>query len=201
MLMFEEILNTAISAYGQWGLLSVMVIQTIIAPLPSEALLAFAGVIGISLINVTVFGGLGLILGAVIAYFIARWGGKPIIERLLGKKWVGVLDAWVEQHGTLAILVTRLVPFIPFDLISYCCGITDLPFRNYLAATVLGAFPRCLMLAAFGSTFGEVFAMIGIGLDVILVLGLVGFVLLVWMDRKGHIDLLGNRIISKIIKN
>ena len=199
--MFEEILNTAISAYGQWGLLSVMVVQTLIAPIPSEALLAFAGVIGISLINVTVFGGLGLIVGAVIAYFIARWGGKPIIEKLLGKKWVGVLDAWVEQHGTLAIFVTRLVPLIPFDLISYCCGITDLPFRNYLAATVLGAFPRCLMLAALGSTFGEVFTMIGLGLDLILVLGLVGFILLIWLDRKGHIDLLGNRIIGKIVKN
>lgn len=199
--MFEEMLTAAISTYGQLGLFGVMVIQTIIAPIPSEALLLFAGVMGISLIDVTIFGGLGLIVGAVIAFFIARWGGKPVIEKILGKKWVGVLDKWVERHGTLAIFATRLVPFIPFDLISYISGVTDLKFRNYLVATVLGAFPRCLMLAALGSTFGGLFAMIGLGLDVIFVLGVGGLILLIWMDRKGYIDLLGNRIIGKIIKS
>jgi uncharacterized membrane protein YdjX (TVP38/TMEM64 family) len=199
--MFEELLNTAISLYGPWGLFVVMVIQTIIAPIPSEALLAFAGVIGISLLNVTVFGGLGLIVGAVIAFLIGRWGGKPIVEKILGAKWVGVLDEWVKKHGTLTIFVTRLVPFIPFDLVSYCCGITDLPFSNYLAATLLGAFPRCLLLAALGTTFGAVFSMIGLGLDVILVLGFGGLILLIWMDRKGYIDLLGNRIIRRIINS
>lgn len=156
--------------------------------------------IGISLLNVTLFGGLGLVVGAILAFYMARWGGKPIIEKLLGAKWVGVLDTWVEKHGTIAIFVTRLVPVIPFDLISYCCGITDLPSRNYLAATILGAFPRCLMLAALGSSFGEVFTIVGLGLDVILVLGLGGLILLIWMDRKDYIDLLGNRILSKIIK-
>lgn len=197
--MFEEVLTAAIAAYGPWGLFGVMVIQTIIAPIPSEALLLFAGIIGISLLNVTLFGGLGLIVGAVLAFYIARWGGKPIIDKLLGTKWVGVLDTWVEKHGTIAIFATRLVPIIPFDLISYCCGITDLPSRNYLAATVLGAFPRCLMLAALGTAFGEVFAAIGLGLEVILVLGLSGLIVLIWMDRTGYIDLLGNRIIKKII--
>jgi hypothetical protein len=58
-----------------------------------------------------------------------------------------------------------------------------------------------LLLAALGTTFGAVFSMIGLGLDVILVLGLGGLILLIWMDRKGYIDLLGNRIINKIIKN
>lgn len=199
--MFEEILTAAIAAYGPWGLLGVMVIQTIIAPIPSEALLVFAGVVGISLIHVTSFGGLGLIIGGVIAFFIGRWGGKPIIEKILGKKWVGVLDKWVAKHGTTAIFVTRLVPFVPFDLISYCSGVTDLSFHKYLLATVLGAFPRCLMLAALGTTFGGVFAMIGLGLDVILLLGVVGLILIIWLDRKGYINLLGNRVIGKIINS
>lgn len=198
-MLFETILNSVIQSYGQIGLLVVMIIQTIIAPIPSEALLIFSGAIGIEIMDIVIFGGLGTIIGAVIAFYIARKGGKPIITKLMGKKWIGRVDSWVEKNGTKAILLTRLIPIIPFDLISYMSGITKLKFRNYLFATVVGAFPRVLMLALIGFYAKGLLSLFGVGLEITFVAGIVGFIILAYLDNKGHIDILSNSIVKKII--
>lgn len=189
-----------IQSYGPLGLLVVMIIQTIIAPIPSEALLMFAGIIGIDLFNIVIFGGSGLIIGSIFAFYIARYGGKPILTKMIGEKWLGRVDRWVERKGTKAILFTRLIPFIPFDLISYMAGITKLEFKNYLLATILGAFPRALLLAMIGVSARGFLSMIGVGLEITFTIGLIGFIVLAILERKGYLDNIENIVINKIIR-
>lgn len=189
-----------IQSYGSWGLLVVMIIQTIIAPIPSEALLMFSGMIGIDLLKIVLFGGSGLIIGSIIAFYISRLGGKPIITKLIGEKWIGRVDRWVERNGAKAIFFTRLIPIIPFDLISYMSGITKLEFKYYLLATVLGAFPRSFILAVIGVSMGEVFNTIGISLGMTFTIGIIGFIFLAYVERKGHLDFLEKFVITKIMK-
>ena len=198
-MIFETMLNSMIQAYGQIGLLVVMIVQTIIAPIPSEALLIFSGAIGIKIIDIVIFGGLGTIIGSIIAFYIAKIGGKPIITKLIGSKWIGRVDNWVERNGTKAILFTRLIPIIPFDLISYMAGITKLRFRNYLFATVVGAFPRVLMLALIGFYAKGLLSFLGIGLEITLTIGIIGFIVLAYLDNKGYVDLLSSSIVKKVI--
>jgi len=198
-MIFETMLNSMIQAYGQIGLLVVMIVQTIIAPIPSEALLIFSGAIGIKIIDIVIFGGLGTIIGSIIAFYIAKIGGKPIITKLIGSKWIGRVDNWVERNGTKAILFTRLIPIIPFDLISYMAGITKLKFRNYLFATVVGAFPRVLMLALIGFYAKGLLSFLGIGLEITLTIGIIGFIVLAYLDNKGYVDLLSSSIVKKVI--
>ena len=197
---FEALLNSIIQSYGPFGLLVVMIIQTIIAPIPSEALLTFSGAIGIKLFDIVIFGGTGLIIGSIIAFYLARTGGRPIINKLIGKKWVGRLDRWIEENGTKAIFLTRLVPIIPFDLISYMAGITKLEFKHYIFATVLGAFPRSLLLAILGLSMKEILASIGFGLELTFIIGIIGFIVLAYLDRKGHLEFIENKIVNKIIR-
>ncbi len=198
--LFEAFLQSMIQSYGSLGLMLVMILQTIIAPIPSEALLMFAGVIGISLFNVVVFGGLGLVIGSVIAFYIARLGGKPIVVKMIGEKWLNRVDRWIERNGTIAIFFTRLIPVIPFDLISYMTGITKLEFKYYFLATLLGAFPRSLMLAVIGISMKEVLALIGVSLELVFSIGILGFIILAYLDRKGYLSFLEYGIIRKIIK-
>ena len=199
-MFFEAILNSVIGSYGKIGLLIVMIIQTIIAPIPSEALLVFSGAIGLKIIDIVIFGGLGTIIGAIIAFYIARIWGKPIITKLIGSKWVDRVDTWIDKNGTKAILFTRLIPIIPFDLISYMSGITKLKFRNYFFATVIGAFPRCLILAIIGISAKGILSFLGIGLEVTLMIGIIGFIVFAYLDNKGYIDILSSNIIKKVIK-
>lgn len=189
-----------IQSYGSVGLMLVMILQTIIAPIPSEALLMFSGVIGISLFDIVVFGGMGLVIGSVIAFYIARFGGKPIVAKLIGEKWLNRVDKWVERNGTIAIFFTRLVPIIPFDLISYMAGVTKLEFKYYFLATMLGAFPRSLMLAVIGVSMKEILALIGVSLELIFTIGIIGFIILAYCDRKGYLSSVEDIIIRKVIK-
>ena len=198
--MIETFLQSVIQSYGSFGLMFVMILQTIIAPIPSEAMLMFAGAIGIKFFDIILFGGLGLIIGAIIAFYIARLGGKPIIAKLIGDKWINRVDKWVEKHGIKAIIFTRLIPVIPFDLISYMSGVTSLDFKYYLLATIIGSFPRALMLAAIGVTTKEILSIIGLGLELTIVLGVIGFIILTYLDRKGYLSSFANKIIEKVIK-
>jgi len=198
--LIETFLQSVIQSYGSFGLMFVMILQTIIAPIPSEAMLMFAGAIGIKFFDIILFGGLGLIIGAIIAFYIARLGGKPIIAKLIGDKWINRVDKWVEKHGIKAIIFTRLIPVIPFDLISYMSGVTSLDFKYYLLATIIGSFPRALMLAAIGVTTKEILSIIGLGLELTIVLGVIGFIILTYLDRKGYLSSFANKIIEKVIK-
>ena len=198
--MLEEVLNSIIQSYGPFGLLVVMIIQTIIAPIPSEALLIFSGAIGMKVFDIVFFGGTGLIIGSVLAFYIARKGGKPIIEKLLGKEWMLRVDKWVEKNGAKAIFLTRLIPIVPFDLISYIAGITRLEFKAYLLATVLGAFPRSLFLAVAGTSVKEVLTFIGVGLEVTFIVGIIGFIILAYCDRKGYLSIVAKKILEGIVK-
>ena len=198
--MLEQVLTPIIQGYGPWGLLVVMIVQTIIAPIPSEAMIMFAGAIGIPVWNVVVFGGIGTLIGALIAFWIARKGGRPVVMKLLGDEWVENLDEWVNEHGKMCIFITRLIPIIPFDLISYITGVTSLSFRDYLIATVLGVFPRMLILSVIGSTAGAVLKWVGLGLEITIILGTIGFIALIWLDRKGKIGWLKKFIFGKLMK-
>ena len=178
----------------------VMIVQTIIAPIPSEAMLMFAGTIGIKIFDIVIFGGLGLIIGSVIAFYIARIGGKPVIVKLIGQKWVDRVDKWVEKNGVKAIIFTRLIPVIPFDLISYISGITSLDFKYYLLATIIGSFPRALMLALIGVTAKEILDLIGVGLEWTILLGVIGFIVLAYLDKKSYLSSFSKKILEKTIK-
>jgi len=177
-----------------------MILQTIVAPISSEVVLMFAGTIGMNLFDVVLFGGIGLLIGSIIAFYIARFGGKPIIIKLIGKKWLNRVDKWIEKNGAIAIFITRLVPVVPFDLISYMSGITKIKFKHYFSATLLGAFPRTYLLAIAGVSVKEILALFGIGMELTLTIGILGFILLAYLDRRGYLSVLSNFILKKLIR-
>ena len=198
--MFEQLVNSLVQSYGPLGLFIVMIIQTIIAPISSELVLMFSSAIGMKFLDVLIIGSLGLIVGSVIAFYIARIGGKPIIIKLIGRKWIDILDDWVEENGAWAILLTRLVPIIPFDLISYVSGVTKLKFKHYFPATVVGAFPRTFILAALGISVRSILSFIGIGVEIVFYIGIIGFIVVVYLDRKGYLGFIKDNEIMRIIK-
>ncbi|MDI6825680.1 MAG: VTT domain-containing protein [Candidatus Aenigmarchaeota archaeon] len=198
--MIEGFLNSFIRSYGSLGLLVVMIIQTIIAPISSEVLLMFSGALGMRVLDIVIFGSLGMIIGSVIAFYIARVGGKPIITKLVRKKWIDALDGWIERNGMWAILLTRLIPVMPFDLISYTSGITGLKFKNYFLATVIGAFPRTFLLAIVGGTAKAMLSSVGIGIELIFYVGIFGLLVLAYLDKKRHLDFIEDRVIGRIVK-
>lgn len=199
-MMFETALVVLLETYGNIGFFVAMIVQTIIAPIPSEVLLMFAGAVGMSILDVLLYGCTGLVVGSILAFFIARKGGRPLLRKMIGDKWVNSVDEWISKNGTKAIVLTRLVPIIPFDLISYVSGVTSMKFRDYLIATVIGSIPRTLFLAYAGSLAGGILLSLGLGLEILVGVGVLGFLVLIYLEKKGHIGDLSDTIIAKVIK-
>jgi uncharacterized membrane protein YdjX (TVP38/TMEM64 family) len=90
-------------------------------------------------------------VAAVICWAIGAALGRPFVEAIFGKRRLQSFDRFFERHGTLAILVSRLIPFVSFDLVSYGAGLTTIRLRSFVIATGLGQIPATLAYSFAGS--------------------------------------------------
>lgn len=147
----------------------LMILQAIAAPLPAF-LITFA--------NASLFGAFwgGLLswtssmAGAALCFFIARVMGREVVEKLTGKH---------------TILVCRLLPFVPFDPISYAAGLTSIRFRSFFIATGLGQLPATIVYSWAGSMLtGGTFWFVT-GLFILFALTVVIFMAKkIWLERQ-----------------
>ena len=151
-LQIMDFLDWLMHFLGLLGYFLVLVLQAIIAPIPSEATLMLGGwSYGFFLGGLV--GWLGTTTGSVITFFISRKGGRPIVVKFVSEKSVSFADKWFERWGGWAVLFGRLIPFIPFDAISYGAGLTKIDFRSFIIASTLGGVPRSFFYAWLGYTF------------------------------------------------
>jgi uncharacterized membrane protein YdjX (TVP38/TMEM64 family) len=148
-----EAFRAYVLGYGAWAPLvsaALMVLQSVVAPLP-----AFV----ITFANGLLFGwAWGALLswasemaGAALCFSLSRALGRPAVERLLGRAaGLDAADRFFVRHGTRAVLLARLLPFVPFDPVSYCAGLTSTGFRPFLVATGLGQLPATLLYSWLG---------------------------------------------------
>ena len=136
---------------GPIAYIGVLALSVIISPVPGAPIAVLAGTIWGSLLA-GVYSVIGGFLGSAISYYIGRTLGRSAIQSLTGKNIY-----FTKQHGeiylTWFIFLTRLLPILPFDLISYAAGIAGLSFPAYACATLLGMIPSTFLLTYLGSTF------------------------------------------------
>lgn len=89
--------------------------------------------------------------GAALCFFIARILGRGAVEKLTGKTVLNNIDAFFERYGKHTILVCRLLPFVPFDPVSYAAGLTSIRFRHFFIATGIGQLPATIIYSWAGS--------------------------------------------------
>jgi uncharacterized membrane protein YdjX (TVP38/TMEM64 family) len=90
-------------------------------------------------------------LGATLCFWIARALGRPMVEKLAGgAKTLEVSDLFFARYGSRAILISRLLPFVSFDIISYGAGLTPISVWKFLLATGIGQLPATLVYSYLG---------------------------------------------------
>lgn len=91
----------------------------------------------------------GASLGAVAAFLIARYLAAGWVRRRAGGRLERLIDG-VEAEGWRFVAFTRLVPLFPFNLLNYALGLTRIPLRSYVLATVLCMAPGTLAFSWLG---------------------------------------------------
>ncbi|HAW2881230.1 TPA: TVP38/TMEM64 family protein [Escherichia coli] len=162
----------------------LMILQAIAAPLPAF-LITFA--------NASLFGAFwgGLLswtsamAGAALCFFIARVLGREVVEKLTGKTVLNSMDGFFTRYGKHTILVCRLLPFVPFDPVSYAAGLTSIRFRQFIIATGIGQLPATIVYSWAGSMLtGGTFWLVT-GLFIMFALTVVIFMAKkIWLERQ-----------------
>ena len=134
-------------ATGGWAPLimaGLMVLQAV-SPIPIPALL-------VTVTNSFLFGPLlgGLLsilsanVAAMVCFSIGRLFGEQVVERLVSEKTKEKIDRLAGTHGTRAVFVARLIPIVPFDAVSYLCGVGGVRAVPFFLATLLGQAPAAM---------------------------------------------------------
>jgi membrane protein DedA with SNARE-associated domain len=124
-----------------------MVMESMVVPLPSEAIMPFAGFLvaegRFSFFGVIAVSTLASIVGSLLSYWIGRYGGKPFVKRfgrylLLDHRDLEAAEHFFARWGDIAILVCRFVPVIR-HLISIPAGTGRMNLTRFCIYTTIGA--------------------------------------------------------------
>jgi len=133
---------------GPLAIVALMMLAILVSPIPSAPVALAAGALYGHTWG-TGYVALGAELGALAAFGLARLLGRDVLQRWLG----GRLPATrLGSQGALMaiVFVSRLLPFISFDIVSYAAGFTALTWWRFALATLAGILPASFLLAHFG---------------------------------------------------
>ncbi|MBB6671769.1 TVP38/TMEM64 family protein [Cohnella nanjingensis] len=94
---------------------------------------------------------LGELPGAVLAFLLARRVGLGFFRGRDDPR-LHKLERAMQRRGFPMVLLLRLAPFVPFDLVSYAAGAARIPMRAYLPATLIGALPGTFAYCFLGAS-------------------------------------------------
>jgi membrane protein DedA with SNARE-associated domain len=152
-----------ISNLGACGIALLMAIESCNIPLPSEAVLPFAGYLvskGIfGFHTAAIAGAIGCVIGSIPSYYIGYFGGRHFFEKygkylLVSKKDLEEADKWVDKYGDCAFFLCRMLPVIR-TFISLPAGILKARKRTFFTLTFLGSLVWSYVLVFVGVKLGE----------------------------------------------
>ncbi|HLM05567.1 MAG TPA: VTT domain-containing protein [Blastococcus sp.] len=135
-----------------WAALVAGVALVLLTPVPRTAVSVLVGLVtGFAAgLAVALAGG---VLAAAVAFGLSRALGRPAVTRLGGRR-VEQVDRLLRGRGFVAVLTGRLVPMVPFVVLSYAAGLTAVRLGPYLLATALGMLPSTVVQVGLGASAG-----------------------------------------------
>ena len=159
-------------------LLAALYIPACLLFLPGWILTMGAG-FAFGVVRGTIAVSVGSTLGAVAAFLVGRTLARDWIEqKVAGNARFRAIDRAVGQQGFKIVLLTRLSPIFPFNLLNYAFGITKVSLRDYVLASWIGMLPGTVMYVYLGSAVKSLSDLVagkvdgGVGQKVLFALGL-----------------------------
>jgi membrane protein DedA with SNARE-associated domain len=136
-----------VSSHGYLAIFVLSVMQSCCIPTSSELTFGFAGAFAasgkLSLAGVILVGASGELVGAYIAWFVGRYGGRGFVDRygkyvLLTHHDLDRAEAWYDRHGNWGVFAGRLIPVIR-NFVAIPAGVAEVPLLRFGILTALGS--------------------------------------------------------------
>ena len=171
----RDLVTALYEAVGYVGVALWVAIESVVIPIPSELVLPFAGFLAADHSSIEPITGqpwtipllvvaatIGSLIGALLAYAIGYFGGRPLLAR-----WGAVLrftpedldrtEAFFARWGAAAAFLGRMIPVVR-SLVSFGAGVGRMRLAPFIVFTVLGSIPWNLGLVLAGYALGESWA-------------------------------------------
>jgi membrane protein DedA with SNARE-associated domain len=163
--VLQPIINAAtdlINSTGLAGVFVLMVLESACVPIPSEAIMLFAGFNvsqgDLTLAGIVIAGVLGNVVGSLIAYGIGYLGRVELLERNrlfhVSHSQLARADRWFDRYGSATVFFSRMIPIVR-TFISLPAGVARMPIGRFTLLTAVGSIPWVLMLALVGRAVGD----------------------------------------------
>jgi len=163
--VLDPIINVCTDFIGSAGLPAVFLLMTLESaciPVPSEAIMLFAGFSvskgDLTLFGIVAAGVLGNVVGSWIAYALGYYGRLELLERNrvfhVNPRYLALTERWFQRYGSATVFFSRMLPIVR-TFISLPAGVARMPFWRFTVLTTLGAIPWVLLLALIGRKVGD----------------------------------------------
>ncbi|MDK2902835.1 MAG: hypothetical protein PWQ93_754 [Clostridiales bacterium] len=183
-----------IQGYGSMGFIMfiiIQVLQVIVFIVPGEVVQIAGGYLYGTLLG-TLLSSIGITIGSLICFGLARLLGRRAIESIIGHERIHKFDDFINQpKGEALLFLIFLMPGLPKDVLAYAAGLSPMRFRNFFVITFIARLPSIMLSAYWGSNIVErnywLLAGIAVIAAILFLLGIFkGRVLLERIDKKLH---------------
>ena len=161
----NPIVNAAtefISSAALTAVFVLMALESACVPIPSEAIMLFAGFAvsegELTLVGVVAAGVLGNLVGSLVGYGIGYYGRVDLLERHrifhVSQARLKQTEGWFERHGNATVFFSRMLPLVR-TFVSVPAGVARMPLARFSILTTLGSIPWVLALALVGESVGH----------------------------------------------
>ena len=151
----QERLQALVAGCGAAGALVFVAFQAVqvVVPILPGGLGCLAGVLLVGAVNGFFYKDIGICVGSLLAFAIARNCGKPLLSLLFSEKTIQKYSAWTEDRGRFSKMFAWAIflPVAPDDFLCYLAGTTEMSWRRFTAIILLGK-PFAIALYSLGLT-------------------------------------------------
>ena len=187
-----ERIKENIISYGALGpiiIIIIQIIQVVISPIPGmiTSLVAGAlyGVFWGFLLNI-----FGILLGSLVAFYLAKTFGKPLVIRLIGRKSYEKYSRLVSEKYSIGLFILFILPFFPDDALCLLAGISGMNFSLFLFFVIVGRVPGLFVSTLVGS------GIITLSLPMWIILGILSLII-IYLSIKYNKEI-ENYILNKV---
>ena len=183
-LVSPQQLQQFLQELGSWAAIGYIALFTILpAFFFPVAVLALAGGLLFGLWWGSLYTFLGAILNCTLMFFLARYVGRKWVEDLIRRKltlqWQKRLEDLNSSGGFLLLILLRLIPAVPYNLINYAFGLSSMGYGTYILASAIGIIPGTFAFINIGDkaldvTSPDFWIAIGLLLLLLAVTGILG---------------------------
>jgi uncharacterized membrane protein YdjX (TVP38/TMEM64 family) len=160
-------------AYAAFIFIGLQVLQVVAAPVPGEVT-GFVGGLFFGPLWGVLFSTIGLTLGSWLAFVLARFSGRPLVEIFVNPETIKRYDYVMKHKGMFLAFLMFLLPGFPKDLLCYLLGLGHMRQRDFLIVSTTGRLLGTMLLTLGGTFYRDqryaaFFSLAGISMALILV--------------------------------